>query len=50
MTVDCDMAEVARIRSELPVLRDRVLSIEAPEARRVDWQAVTRGAAGGMLR
>lgn len=32
-TVDVDMAEVARIRSELPVLRDRVLTIEAPGGR-----------------
>ncbi|MEU9013426.1 nitrilase-related carbon-nitrogen hydrolase [Streptomyces sp. NPDC048479] len=33
VTVDVDMAEVARIRSELPVLRDRVLAIEAPAVR-----------------
>ncbi|MFD9006865.1 carbon-nitrogen family hydrolase [Streptomyces sp. NPDC059582] len=33
VTVDCDLAEVARIRSELPVLRDRVLAIEAPGGR-----------------
>ncbi|MFF3329152.1 hypothetical protein ACFYWX_06240 [Streptomyces sp. NPDC002888] len=30
VTVDVDMAQVARIRTELPVLRDRVLTIEAP--------------------
>ncbi|MFF3500780.1 nitrilase-related carbon-nitrogen hydrolase [Streptomyces sp. NPDC003247] len=30
VTVEVDMKEVARIRSELPVLRDRVLSIKAP--------------------
>ncbi|ANP51357.1 putative amidohydrolase [Streptomyces griseochromogenes] len=33
VTVDCDMTQVARIRSELPVLRDRVLSIETPARR-----------------
>ncbi|MFF8402532.1 nitrilase-related carbon-nitrogen hydrolase [Streptomyces sp. NPDC015684] len=33
VTVDLDMAEVARIRSELPVLRDRLLAIEAPVRR-----------------
>ncbi|MEU9990911.1 carbon-nitrogen family hydrolase [Streptomyces sp. NPDC048045] len=33
VTVDCDMTQVARIRSELPVLRDRVLGIEAPVRR-----------------
>lgn len=33
VTVDLDMAEVARICSELPVLCDRVLSIEAPGGR-----------------
>ncbi|MFJ3231080.1 nitrilase-related carbon-nitrogen hydrolase [Streptomyces sp. NPDC086787] len=33
LTVDCDMAEVARIRHELPVLRDRVLAIGAPGSR-----------------
>ncbi|MEU1195321.1 carbon-nitrogen family hydrolase [Streptomyces sp. NPDC005813] len=33
VTVDVDMAEVARIRSELPVLRDRVLAIQAPRQR-----------------
>ncbi|MFI1443694.1 carbon-nitrogen family hydrolase [Streptomyces fructofermentans] len=30
LSVDFDMAEVARMRSELPVLRDRVLAVEAP--------------------
>ncbi|MEU5596232.1 hypothetical protein [Streptomyces sp. NPDC020298] len=30
VTVDFDMAQVARTRAELPVLRDRVLTIEAP--------------------
>ncbi|MER6955663.1 carbon-nitrogen family hydrolase [Streptomyces sp. NPDC000618] len=33
VTVDLDMSEVARIRTELPVLRDRVLAIGAPEQR-----------------
>lgn len=33
VTVEVDMAEVARIRTELPVLRDRVLAIEAPGGR-----------------
>jgi predicted amidohydrolase len=33
VTADLDMAEVARIRTELPVLRDRVLAIEAPNQR-----------------
>ncbi|MEU6270970.1 nitrilase-related carbon-nitrogen hydrolase [Streptomyces populi] len=33
LTVECDMARVARMRSELPVLRDRVLAIEAPRQR-----------------
>ncbi|SDM96363.1 Carbon-nitrogen hydrolase [Streptomyces sp. cf386] len=33
VTVDVDLAEVARIRTELPVLRDRVLAIEAPGLR-----------------
>ncbi|MFD0001865.1 carbon-nitrogen family hydrolase [Streptomyces sp. NPDC127178] len=33
LTVDCDMTQVARIRSELPVLRDRVLAIAAPGGR-----------------
>jgi predicted amidohydrolase len=33
VTVDFDMAQVARIRSVLPVLRDRVLTIEAPAGR-----------------
>ncbi|WP_432171105.1 carbon-nitrogen family hydrolase [Streptomyces sp. 1222.5] len=33
VTVDLDMAEVSRIRSELPVLRDRLLAIEAPVRR-----------------
>ncbi|GGN96269.1 hypothetical protein GCM10011579_097550 [Streptomyces albiflavescens] len=33
VTVDFDMTQVARIRSELPVLRDRVLAIEAPGGR-----------------
>ncbi|MFI9047428.1 carbon-nitrogen family hydrolase [Streptomyces sp. NPDC053427] len=33
VTADLDMAHVARIRSELPVLRDRVLAIEAPGGR-----------------
>ncbi|MEV2212885.1 carbon-nitrogen family hydrolase [Streptomyces sp. NPDC050997] len=33
VTVDVDMAEVARIRAELPVLRDRVLAIETPGQR-----------------
>ncbi|WP_351222454.1 carbon-nitrogen family hydrolase [Streptomyces sp. NPDC002133] len=33
VTADVDMAEVARIRSELPVLRDRVLGIPAPAGR-----------------
>ncbi|KAB1988889.1 nitrilase-related carbon-nitrogen hydrolase [Streptomyces triticiradicis] len=33
LTVECDMAQVARMRSELPVLRDRVLAIEAPRRR-----------------
>ncbi|MFI0961486.1 nitrilase-related carbon-nitrogen hydrolase [Streptomyces sp. NPDC021080] len=33
LTVDFDMAQVARMRSELPVLRDRVLAIEAPRKR-----------------
>lgn len=33
VTVDLDMARVARIRSELPVLRDRVLGVEAPGRR-----------------
>ncbi|MGW1889622.1 carbon-nitrogen family hydrolase [Streptomyces sp. NPDC002004] len=33
VTVDFDMAQVARIRSELPVLRDRILTIEAPGER-----------------
>ncbi|GAA5024606.1 carbon-nitrogen family hydrolase [Streptomyces siamensis] len=32
-TVDVEMAEVARIRSELPVLRDRVLAIQTPRQR-----------------
>ncbi|MFB7332102.1 nitrilase-related carbon-nitrogen hydrolase [Streptomyces adustus] len=30
LTVDLDMSEVPRIRAELPVLRDRVLTIKAP--------------------
>ncbi|MGW1543409.1 carbon-nitrogen family hydrolase [Streptomyces sp. NPDC002309] len=47
LTVDCDLAEVARIRAELPVLRDRVLSVEAPEGHRLDWHAVT---GGGVVR
>ncbi|WP_407547810.1 carbon-nitrogen family hydrolase [Streptomyces sp. Pv4-95] len=33
VTADLDVAHVARIRSELPVLRDRVLGIEAPMGR-----------------
>ncbi|MGW3663019.1 carbon-nitrogen family hydrolase [Streptomyces sp. NPDC005141] len=33
VTVDADMTEVTRIRSELPVLRDRVLAIDAPGGR-----------------
>ena len=33
VTVDLDMAEVTRIRTELPVLRDRVLAVAAPEQR-----------------
>lgn len=33
LTVDLDMTEVTRIRTELPVLRDRVLAIEAPRRR-----------------
>ncbi|MEV1067573.1 nitrilase-related carbon-nitrogen hydrolase [Streptomyces sp. NPDC050263] len=33
VTVDLDMAEVTRIRTELPVLRDRVLAIQAPTTR-----------------
>ncbi|MFE4698925.1 carbon-nitrogen family hydrolase [Streptomyces sp. NPDC056738] len=33
LTVDLDMAQVALMRSELPVLRDRVLAIEAPGRR-----------------
>ncbi|MEU1710728.1 nitrilase-related carbon-nitrogen hydrolase [Streptomyces sp. NPDC005706] len=35
LTVDFDMTRVAGIRSELPVLRDRVLGIEAPERPRI---------------
>lgn len=33
LTVDLDMGQVALMRSELPVLRDRVLAIEAPRRR-----------------
>lgn len=33
VTVDLDIVEVSRIRSELPVLRDRLLAIEAPVRR-----------------
>ncbi|MFG2551677.1 carbon-nitrogen family hydrolase [Streptomyces sp. NPDC048581] len=33
VTVDLDLAEIARIRTELPVLRDRVLAVEAPGLR-----------------
>lgn len=50
LTVDCDMSEVTRIRSELPVLRDRVLSVEAPEDNRVEWHTVTGGVVGGAVR
>ncbi|MFF8476290.1 nitrilase-related carbon-nitrogen hydrolase [Streptomyces sp. NPDC015414] len=35
VTVDLDMARVAGIRSELPVLRDRVLGVEAPDGPRI---------------
>ncbi|MBJ6641715.1 hypothetical protein H4K36_34960 [Streptomyces sp. DHE7-1] len=35
VTVDLDMARVAGIRSELPVPRDRVLGVEAPERPRI---------------
>ncbi|MEV7246177.1 hypothetical protein AB0N92_33680 [Streptomyces sp. NPDC093248] len=35
VTVDLGMARVAGIRSELPVPRDRVLGVEAPERPRI---------------